>query len=142
VINPTDFLIIAGNFQTSSSEAERRTSIGRSYFALYDMLIDCLSAENVRFNKDGDDHWRLTYYLTKCGDRAADKMAGALKNLRFSRNLADYDLKASIGASQSEFSYKRAQSTISEIKSLLPKGIQRIAMSIRYLPPPPNRRRP
>ena len=38
-MNGADFLEVAKRLEDSPSEAERRTSIGRSYYALYNVLV-------------------------------------------------------------------------------------------------------
>lgn len=140
MINPADFLTLANQLQASTFEAERRTCIGRSYYALYNLLIMPLSDKGVPFKNNADDHGRLVYYLTKCGDRIANNMAMALKQLRNSRNDADYRLKLTIDVSQSQMAYRRAESSVNDFNSLLAGQVQRIADSMRYLPPFRKRR--
>src|SRR5574341_332593 len=58
-MDPADFLAVADRLRSSPSEAERRTSVGRAYYALYNLLVMRLSSQGFSFQKDGGDHGRL-----------------------------------------------------------------------------------
>jgi len=132
VFNPTDFLTIANRFQSSGSEAERRTAVGRSYYAVYNLFVESLSKEGVSFEKNGADHERLLYYLESSKIHEAEKAGLTLNNLRNSRNDADYAMGKSIDPRQSEFAFKRARSTIDEVRV---EWIRKLASAISYLSP-------
>lgn len=113
-----EFLDIANQFQASASEAERRTSIGRSYYALYNVLFGFLSSQGVDFENGGGDHRRLVNYLTRCNDRQAYRIGGALRDLRTYRTDADYDLNVAIDASTSQLAYRQARKAINRFDAL------------------------
>jgi len=46
-----EFLPIAERMSTSANEAERRTSIGRSYYGLFHVLLGALSDRGVIFRE-------------------------------------------------------------------------------------------
>jgi hypothetical protein len=66
-----DFLLIADQSRTSSREAERRTSIGRSYYALFNVVLGTLAAKGVVFHESADDHRDLIAYPAKVGHHNA-----------------------------------------------------------------------
>lgn len=141
MFNPTDFLTIANRFQSSGSEAERRTAVGRSYYAVYNLLIGALSKEGVHFEENADDHRMLVYYLIGSKVREAERAGEALKYLRNSRNDADYDMEKDINVQQSKFTFERANSTVTQFQALDSTRIKKLAEAIRHLPPPPSRDR-
>ena len=48
-MNGRSFLRVADQFRASADEAEVRTSISRSYYALFNVLLGALSAKGVIF---------------------------------------------------------------------------------------------
>ncbi len=133
-MNPVDFLNIAEQFHKSGVEAERRTSIGRSYYAFYNQLFIALSSQGVYFDKE-DSHSRLLYYLSSCSPIKARTIGEDLKTLRNYRNNADYEMEMRIDISHSEFAYKKAHAAVQRFGALDAKDIQKIAECIGYLPP-------
>ena len=132
MFNPTDFLGIANQFQNSLSEAERRTAVGRSYYAVYNLFIESLSKEGVTFEKNGADHERLVYYLEESKIQEAQRAGMTLNSLRVSRNEADYAMEKNIDVRQSQFAFGKAGSTITDVKT---EWIKRLASAISYLSP-------
>lgn len=141
-MNPADFLRVADQFQASASEAERRTSIGRSYYAVYNVLFRFLSAQGVPFENGGGDHWRLVYYLTNCHHRQAGRIGAALRDLRNLRTDADYRMNLVIDVHQSQLAYQQARSAVNRFNQLPPPDLGNIVQRIKALPPPPGFRPP
>ena len=140
-MNPSDFLTVASNLYSSSYEADMRTSVGRSYYALYNLVHETLSQLGVRFNNRGEDHGLLVYYLTDCRPAgAAATVREVLKDLRTERNRADYDMTATVNNRNSEFVYKKAEASFAGFKTLNPEELKNLASCIQELPPPPWRR--
>ncbi len=137
-MDPVDFLDIAARFWPSASEAERRTAIGRSYYALYNLVLDSLSSHDIKFQRAGRDHELLVYYLTTCPDPNAAKIGAALRDLRVQRNLADYDMSVGIAKSESELAYEKAKRAVGRFKELT--NLTGIVHLIKSLPPPKRRR--
>jgi len=111
-MNPADFLTVANQFHSSSSEAVRRTSIGRSYYALYNVLHRFLSRWASSLSGRGKDHRLLVKYLTACGNHNAYKLGTKLRDLRQIRNLADYDMGTHVSAQQSQLAHQWADNMI------------------------------
>jgi uncharacterized protein (UPF0332 family) len=133
-VDPVGFLEVAEKLHNSTAEAERRTSIGRSYYALYNQIVAGLGSAGVHFEKD-DAHGRLVYYLSRCSPKQAPTLGEDLKTLRNYRNDADYDMKKQITAPQSEFAYKKARLAVQKFAGLNQSEINAIAQCIGYLPP-------
>jgi len=133
-MNPVDFLKIAEQFHVSKVEAERRTSIGRSYYALYNQLLAALSSQGVSFERE-DSHGRLVYYLINCPPLKARTIGEDLKTLRNHRNDADYDMAKSVNARESEFVYKKACNAVQQFGALDASDVDKIARCIQHLSP-------
>ncbi len=136
MFDPTDFLKIANRYHASPLESERRTAIGRSYYAVYNLLIGKLSKEGVLFKENATDHGTLVYYLVNSKVLEAQKAGGALKDLRNDRNDADYRMEKDINVQQSTFTFQKAQRTITQFKVLSSTKFKQLAAAIHRLPPP------
>ena len=130
-----DFLTVALNLYPSTSEAERRTAVGRSYYALYNLLHEELLKLGVPLQRKPEDHGDLVYYLTRCPPLGPAATIGqALNDLRRDRNTADYEMNAQISKSKSEFVYKKALECFQGFKSLNDKELTRLRLSFRAVP--------
>lgn len=135
-MDPTDFLVVAQNLHPSASEAERRTSISRLYYALYNLIHEALSSVGVSLSRNAEDHRLLVYYLTHCRPPAPAAGVGlALNSLRTARNIADYDMRVTVDPKQSEFAYKRALDDFGKFKALDQRALDNLARCIQHLPP-------
>jgi hypothetical protein len=140
-MDPAAFLHIAQQWQVSDSEAERRTSIGRSYYTLFNILHQSLSSRGVPFRSSGADHGHLVDYLTRCRHREAARIGGMLRDLRIQRNQADYDMNITIDTRQSQLAYQRAQNAVDIFNALSQTDLQTIIIHIQALPPSRRQRR-
>jgi hypothetical protein len=129
-----DFFPIAEAFRTSTSEAERRTSVGRSYYALFNVLLGALSAKGVIFKGVPEDHYKLVSYLAKSGHTRAASVGSVLKDLRLDRNRADYDLTVTIAANTSAFRYQKAIRALEQFDSIPTAEWTIIVKAIQALP--------
>ena len=140
-MRPIDFLNVANRFHASPDEAERRTSISRSYYATFHVLFDSLLQQGVDFRKTGEDHERLIYYLVNSGDHRTQMMGGNLRTLKSARGDADYRLKKPIQTFHSQLAFQTADQTISRFGRIPPGDLQGIVTTIRglmpYKPPVP-----
>ena len=136
-MDPLDFLGVAERLCLSASEAERRTSIGRSYYALYNLLLASLSSQGVHFENAPGDHARLVYYLLSCADREAALIGAAVRDLRGKRNNADYKMGITVEINDSEFAHKKAARAIDRFRQLtdLANIVQLIKTLGGYQPP-------
>lgn len=119
-MDPADFLAVADRLRGSPSEAERRTSVGRAYYALYNLLVMRLSSQGFSFQKDGGDHGRLVRYLIQSENLEASKLGERLKKLRTLRNVADYEMEAAIDANRAELAYRWARTATDLINKISP----------------------
>jgi len=129
-----EFFPIAARMSTSANEAERRTSIGRSYYGLFHVLLGALSDRGVVFRETPDDHQNLIAYLTKCRNSVAAKVGAALKDLRQERNRADYRLKEICSERSSEFVYQKTMNALRQFESISEPELGSLVKTIRALP--------
>ena len=133
-MNGANFLEVAQRLESSVSEAERRTSIGRSYYALYNVLVDFLSSHGVSFYRHAKDHGRLVRYLMDTKDRQADAIASALRDLRNRRNVADYQMSRFVDVRESHHAYRLARTELDRFIALSPGERHAIVECIKRLP--------
>ncbi|MBI3697248.1 MAG: hypothetical protein HY238_20735 [Acidobacteria bacterium] len=132
-MNAADFLEVAKRLEGSVSEAERRTSIGRSYYALYNVLVDFLSSHGVPFDRNAKDHGRLVRCLMDTKHREADAIGAALRDLRNRRNEADYQMSRFVGPRESNHAYRLARTELDRFIALSPEGRHTIVERIKGL---------
>ena len=129
-----DFLTVAERYQASPREAERRTSIGRSYYALFNFVKTILEGSGVIFPGDASDHRKLVDYLIRAGHRVAASTGQELKGLRSERNSADYELRSLVPESSSQAVYARAISAISRFEAIPAQELTQIVGKIQKIP--------
>ena len=134
-MNPRDFLDVANRLHPSGDEADRRTSISRSYYAAYNVLVQTLAAKGVRFERNPKDHGRLVHYLAHSGDLRMQTIAGFLRTLRVRRGDADYDMRTLIKAWDSQLSCFAANNAITQFDAISGPDLDHIASVINALPP-------
>ena len=94
-MDPLEFLSVADNLCESREESERRTSVGRSYFALFNHLRIKLDGI-TRIPTTPEAHQAVVYYLTRANNRNLSSVGQSLRDLRSSRNVADYELEDTV----------------------------------------------
>lgn len=114
-MDPVDFLSVAAGLRTSQVEAERRTSVGRSYYAVYNILSERFRA-SANLQANGADHGRLVRYLSSSSHFALQKAGEKLKNLKSLRHDADYRMNLVVGAGESELAYRLASEALIAIR--------------------------
>ena len=91
-----DFLEVACKLSKSTSEADRRTSVSRAYYALFNHVKHILeSLLGSALPSDATAHEKIYRYLHNSKLDKAEDIAQDLSSLRTIRNDADYDMKAS-----------------------------------------------
>lgn len=128
-----EFFVIAEKFKTSTNEAERRTSISRSYYGLYNELIGKLSNRGVIFAGIPEDHYKLISYLGKAASKTAGLVGSALKDLRLERNRADYKMNIVFDSRSSELLYQKAARAMAQFDSISSTEMQNIVARIQAL---------
>jgi hypothetical protein len=107
-MDPRDFLAVAERLRASSVEADCRTSIGRSYYAVFKTLADWLTHLPLAVPTTGEAHEAVIYYFMKCPDSDAKQIGAILQNLRATRTQADYQMTLVLRAGESEFAFRKA----------------------------------
>lgn len=92
-MNPLDFLELALELKNSAREASIRTSVSRAYYAIFNYIKEDLKVRGVSVPKGPDAHRFVREYLLKTGNPEAISMSRILQDLRWERNIADYDMK-------------------------------------------------
>ena len=128
------FLPIAERYRRSSDEAERRTSAGRSYYAVFNVTLAALSEKGVNFGGTAEDHQKLIAYMKKARSRAAASIADVLKDLRKERNDADYGLNSTFNESRSMYAYLKASDAVSQFDAIPADVMAMIVRNIQALP--------
>lgn len=128
------FLPIAERYRRSSDEAERRTSAGRSYYALFNVILAALSEMGVNFRGTAEDHQKLIAYMKKARSKAAASIADALKDLRKERNDADYHLNSTFNESRSKYAYLKACDALLQFDAIPAAEMASIVRIIQALP--------
>jgi hypothetical protein len=140
-MDPATFLTVADLFQASSFEAERRTAIGRSYYALYNVVLSTLSSQGISFSHTGNDHRQLVEYLFSCGHRQAAHIGSALRDLRVWRNNSDYEMHVVIDVPQSQLAYAKAKQAVDRFNRLPAVDLETMVQAMKRIGPRPPRRR-
>ena len=130
-MNGADFLDVAKRLEDSPSEAERRTSIGRSYYALYNVLVALLSSQGVFFHRQGRDHRLLLSYLVKADHAEASLIAKTLRDLRTARNDADYRMELFVSAETSLYACRLARTEVDRLNALSPADREAMVRNIK-----------
>ena len=130
-MNGADFLKVATRLKNSPSEAERRTSIGRSYYALYNVLVTLLSSRGVFFHRQGRDHRLLLSYLVKANHAEASVIAKTLRDLRAARNDADYRMELFVSAETSLYACRLARTEVDRLNALSPADREAMVRNIK-----------
>ena len=91
-MDPRDFYQIALGLSTSQKPGERRTAIGRAYYAAYNVAANFLRSLKVIIEKKPESHKKVQEFLSNSGDKEITKIAHKLETMRTMRNHADYDL--------------------------------------------------
>lgn len=121
-MDPSAFLTVADSLRGSQAEAERRTSVSRSYYALLNVIKSRIGGFGVPIDATAQPHAQVVYYLVKSNHRALSSIGQTLKSLRLKRNEADYDMSSDLSQKDTENVYLRADRAVAEFSSL--RGIE------------------
>lgn len=104
----SDFLNVAQDLCGSQREEDLRTSVGRSYYALFNDVRERVRPLKFLPGHD-EDHRALVEYLTKCSNRDLFAVGQHLKDLRHSRNIADYEMADVVNGAQAQTALRKAR---------------------------------
>ena len=91
-MHPEEFLKLAKSLANQNDEPSIRTSVGRSYYGLYNFLVNFLVSNDFKIPADGTAHKKTYMYFNNCGVSEVEDVAGELSELLTDRNHADYEL--------------------------------------------------
>lgn len=92
-MEPIAFLELAHSLANQAdNEAAFRTSVSRSYYALFNLLNEFLVANKFSIPKAAKAHDTVYLYLHNSGIKGVCDVAKNLDDLRTDRNKADYEL--------------------------------------------------
>jgi uncharacterized protein (UPF0332 family) len=115
-----DFLPLAKQLASGTTEAEWRTSVSRSYYAAFHVTRELLAALGFVVPRDDKAHHHLYMRLNNCGHISVKTAAGKLFALRRRRNQADYDLSLSVNAKFASNEVPIAEVIIQTLDNLSP----------------------
>lgn len=117
-MDPLDFLRPARNLSESGQEAEWRTSIGRSYYAVFNHV--CVKVEPMQPfpSMDPENHRRAIHYLTKANNQQLQTVGQTLKDLRKARNSADYDMDATVSQADGQLALVKANRALQKLEAV------------------------
>jgi hypothetical protein len=122
-MDPLEFLEVATRYSQSKRECETRTSVGRSYYAVFNHLRLRLG-EIKPLPTTADAHAYVVRYLSGAPNPDLRSIAQTLKDLRESRNKADYDLSTSVGDDLSRAALLRANRAIQKSQGVSPATLK------------------
>ncbi len=91
-MDPRAFLELAAILKDGGNEASWRTSIGRSYYALFNLAARFINDNIAALSNSAEDHKKVYHYLNNCGIENVQDIASSLNSLRDNRNDADYKM--------------------------------------------------
>lgn len=116
-IKSKDFLELAKELYDikNAPEANFRTSVSRSYYALFNYVKNCLQSMSFKIPKDAAGHQIAMRLFKYCGNEKLQEVAGYLEEMRIDRNKSDYDLDSTIDYQTAKFNYIKAMDSFKEI---------------------------
>jgi len=91
-MDPREFHTLAVRLAAGRTSAERRTSIGRSYYATFNVAAGILRAMGFHIGRGASAHGEVRYCLGNSGDAPLAIVASELAKLHAWRIRADYEL--------------------------------------------------
>ncbi len=91
-MNPFDFLTLAKSLRQGKDEASWRTSISRSYYAVFHFVRSELSNKGVPMSSGPQAHGEIRTFLANCGVADAESLSSKIGDLHEQRLTADYKL--------------------------------------------------
>ena len=94
-MKPKAFLDLAQKLsKEEKDEASLRSSVSRSYYALFHSMRQFFERSGERIPKGPEAHGTLRNYLSICNLLEVKKLATDLNDLKTDRNESDYDLES------------------------------------------------
>ena len=136
-MDPLDFLNVANRLKNSSEEEDRRTSVSRSYYAVFNHLRPKIDQFKPLPGWD-QDHRALVEYLTRVNLPELQSVGQALKDLRDSRNDADYEMGQTCDASKASLACRKAENAIAKFSKINAVQLRAALDAIATIKPRPR----
>ena len=92
-MNPRDFLSVAEDLLDAMREADWRTAASRAYYAAFLVAVELFVEAGFDIPPEATGHTHVYVRLNNCGREEVIEAAGELRDLRTSRNRADYRMQ-------------------------------------------------
>lgn len=135
-MDPIDFFKVANQLSGLSEEASWRTSIGRSYYALFNFIKDELKNIGVGVSEGPNGHGEVKIFLSNSGIQEAEKLGSQIGDLHSARRMSDYAMEKVITQKTAILNYSKAIFIKAEFdklnKGLLATGINNYKAKTNY----------
>lgn len=113
-----DFLKVAKQLLRYNNEAKWRTSIGRSYYGIFNYLKQECETLNIHIYDNSRGHDQLKTYLQNCEIDEGVEIGSKIGDLYTQRIIADYKLKEEVGESTAKTVFEKAQDITKRFPSI------------------------
>jgi len=110
------FLNTADKLKDSSHEADARTSISRSYYAIFHLVKEKLEQEAIEINRNKPHLLYNIFY--NCNNVDVRAMGSQISTLHNARIKADYKLSEKVKKTHARINYRIARKIVKDITSL------------------------
>ena len=104
-----DFLKVAKRLLRYNNEASLRTSIGRSYYGIFNYLKHECQLLSLDISKGPGGHGELKRYFHSCESAEGIDIGSKIGDLHSQRIIADYDLDAKVEEKTAKLIFEKAQ---------------------------------
>ena len=111
-MDPKDFFKTAKKLKDSDLESDLRTSMGRSYYAVFLYFRDYLANLGLKNRDNKSVHFFVQACLSNSQIKKAQQLSTILGNLHGKRKKADYNLNESISLNEANDTYEDALESI------------------------------
>jgi uncharacterized protein (UPF0332 family) len=94
-MDPLDFIKTANNLKNSREESDRRSSVSRAYYAVFNYVKLYLESCGINIPKDSSAHIKIPIYLKNSGLQNAKQVGKSVGDLKDNRIDADYKMNLS-----------------------------------------------
>lgn len=116
-MEPLDFIKVAKQLLRYNNEAKWRTSIGRSYYAIFNYLKNEIYSLGITISKGPAGHGELVKNFHGCGIDEAIEIGSKVRDLYTQRIIADYEMDDTVTQNTASLIFKKAK----EITEVFPK---------------------
>ena len=116
-MDPCDFLEVAVALQASHRECDRRTAVGRSYYAVLIHVRGLIEGAGRPVTTDAGSHACVLHYLRACSGAISElkNAHGTLTSMKSDRERSDYEMKGDVLQAHSDLAVRRARGLIEDL---------------------------